>query len=79
MKIVHMCELSQKVPQVAVGENFNSFDFFKSFLKGRKSSYSLQDTYNIKIHSFGWKMCTCEFIQKGSPVCNGRTIFSIFF
>ena len=38
MKNVHMCELSQKGPQVAVGENFNFFDFLKSFLKWRKSS-----------------------------------------
>ena len=45
MKNVHMCELSQKVPQVAVGENFNFFYFFEKFSKMKKIIiFSLQDT-----------------------------------
>ena len=38
MKSVHKCEMSEKGPQGRGGENFNFFDFSKSFRKWRKSS-----------------------------------------
>ena len=51
MKNGHMSELNQKkFPRSAVGENFNFFNFLKSFRKWRKSLYSHSRT--TKIYKF---------------------------
>ena len=47
LKNVHMCELNQKCWQVRGGQNFNFFDFLKSFRKWRKASYFHFNTINI--------------------------------
>ena len=51
---------AKNVQRSTVGKNFNYFDFSKSFLKWRKSSYSDIRTIQIqKFTSFGWKMWKC--------------------
>ena len=56
-KNVHICELSQKCRQVRCGWKLQFFE--KSSKMKKIIIFSLQDNQDIKIHSFGWKMCTC--------------------
>ena len=60
MENKHMSELSRKKdPQVRGGEKLEFFQFFEKFSKMIKILlFSLQDNYNIQIHTFGWKMGT---------------------
>ena len=62
-----------------VGGDFNFFTIFKEFSKMKKILiFSLQDNWNIQIHSFGWKMGTWVDWDKKVPGPRWA-ITSIFF
>ena len=80
-KLAHERIEQKKFPWSAVGKNF--FWFFEKFSDMKKILiFSLQDNYNIQIHSFGWKMGTwVNWAKKVSQIRGGRILqfFRFFF